>query len=143
MHNKIKQGAIIIFFFKCVTRVFLFYLLYAHAWYLWLCSKEKFYKKKSKEKEKAKRIKKLLKWLQACFLTYVGVIGCNSLDDSHFQTNVIDNVENLSKFYLHITYFVFYTLTSCTHYTQIFVKLYTCDCVLSFMAIINLTSWCV
>ena len=50
------------------------------------------------------------------------VIGCNSLGDSHFQNNVIDDVENLSNFYLHITYLVFCTLTSCTHYTQINAK---------------------
>ena len=57
------------------------------------------------------------------------VIGCNSLGDSRFQNNVIDDVENLSNFYLHITYLVFCTLTSCTHYTQINAKSCTWDCV--------------
>ena len=31
--------------------------------------------------------------VQACFLEDVGVIGCNSLGDSHFQTYVMNNVE--------------------------------------------------
>ena len=84
---------------------------------------------KEKEKEKEKQIiiikkrhqkkknkkKKAFTWLQACFLGDVRVIWCNSLGDSHFQTNVIDNVENLFDYYLRITFFVLYTLTSCTH----------------------------
>ena len=83
-----------------------------------------------KAKEKAKRLNKnLFTCLQACFLGDVRVIGCNSLGDSHFQTNVIENVEHLITFCLHITYFVFCTLTSCTHYMQINVEFCTCDCV--------------
>ena len=66
----------------------------------------------------------------ACvFLGDVRVVGCNSLGYNCFQTNVIDDVENLSKFYLHITYLVFCTLTNCTHYTQIIAKSSTWDCV--------------
>ena len=42
--------------------------------------------------------------------------------DSHFQRNVIDNVEILNTFYIHITYFVFCTLTNYTHYMQINTK---------------------
>ena len=33
------------------------------------------------------------------------------------QTNVMDDVENLFNYYLHITFYVSYTLISCTHYT--------------------------
>ena len=57
----------------------------------------------SKEKEKAKEIKKKIAWLQACFLGDVRVILCNSLGDSHFQTCVMDNVEIVLIFCLHIT----------------------------------------
>ena len=82
-----------------------------------------------------KREKKKL--LHDCkrFLGDVRVICCNSLSDSHFQTNVIDDVENLFDYYLHIIFFVLCTLTSCTHYMQIYAKLNTYDCVLSNMAI--------
>ena len=69
----------------------------------------------------------LLKWLQACFLGDVGVIESYSLGDSHFQTNVIDNVKNLNTFYIHITYFVFCTLANYTHYMQINTKSCTWD----------------
>ena len=78
-----------------------------------------------------------------CFLGDLGVIWCNSLGDSHFQTYMMDNVESVFIFYLHITLWVSNTLTSCTQHKLIFVKLCTCDCVLSFMAFQNLTSWCV
>ena len=71
----------------------------------------------------------LLKWLRACFLGDMEVIESYCLGDSHFQTNVFDNVENLNIFYIHITYFVFCTLTSYTHYMQINAKSYTWDCV--------------
>ena len=69
-----------------------------------------------------------------CFLGDVRVICCNSLSDSHFQTNVIDDVENLFDCYLHIIFSVLSTLTSCTHYMQIYAKLNKYDCVLSNMA---------
>ena len=127
------------FFFKCVTRVFLFYLLYAHAWYLWLCSKEKFYKK-IKRKRKGKKNQNAFIWLQACFLGDVKIIWCNSLGDSHFQTNVINDVENLFNYYLHITFSVLCTLTSCTHYTQINTKFSTYDYVLTNLAVFDY-SW--
>ena len=71
----------------------------------------------------------------------MGVIWCNYLGDGHFQTYVIDKVEIVFNFYLHITFYAFHTLTSCTHHTQIFVKLCTCDCVLIFVAIQNSASW--
>ena len=67
------------------------------------------------------------------------VIWCNSLGDNHFQTNVIDDVENLFNYYLHIIFYVSYTFTSYTHYTQISVKLCTYDCVLTNVAIQNYT----
>ena len=56
--------------------------------------------------------------MQAFFLGDVKVICRNSLGDSHFQTNVIDDVENLFDYYLHIIFSVLCTLTSCTHYMQ-------------------------
>ena len=84
-------------------------------------------KEKKKSNAKEKRIKILLRDLQACFLGYVRVIWFISLGDSHFQTNVIDNIENLFDYYLHITFFVLCILTSCTYYTQIFAKFYTYD----------------
>ena len=95
--------------------------------------------KKNKKKKgiKRKRIKNAFTWLQACFLGDVGVIWCKSLSHSHFQTYVIDNVEIVFNFYLHITSYVSHTLTSCTHHKQIFVKLCTCDYVLIFVAIQN------
>ena len=83
------------------------------------------------KKNKSKRKKKIA-WLQACFLGDVRVIWCNFLGDSHFQTYVIDNVEIVLIFHLHITLWVSHILTSCTHHKQVFVKLYTCNCVFSF-----------
>ena len=90
-------------------------------------------KKISREKGKAKKEKRknAFTLLQACFLGDLWVIWYNSLGDSHFQTNVIDDVEYLFDYYLHITFFVLCTLTSCTHYTQIFAKFCTYDCVLT------------
>ena len=100
--------------------------------------KEKEKKKKKKKEKKSKRIKKnAFTGLQVCFLKDVRVIWCNSLCDSHFQINVIDDVENLFDYYLHITFSVLCTLTNCTHYTQIFAKLYTYDCMLFNLAIHN------
>ena len=62
--------------------------------------------------------------MQACYLGDVGVIWYNFLGDSHFQSNVIDDVENLFDYYLELTFSILYTLTSCTHYTQINAKYY-------------------
>ena len=84
---------------------------------------------------KRKRIKKnVFTWLQACFLGDAWVIWCNSLGDSHFQIYVIDNGEILFNFYVHITFYVSHTLTSCTHHMQFFVRYCTCDCVLIIVA---------
>ena len=102
-----------------------------------------FNKKKEKAKETNQKIIFFFAWLQVYFLGDVRVIWYNSLGDNHFQTYVIDNVEIVLIFYLHITLWVSHTLTSCTHHKQVFVKLCICDCVLSFVAILNLTSWCV
>ena len=55
-----------------------------------------------KKRKKQKKYKKIA-WLQVCFLGDVRVILCNSLDDSHFQTCVMDNVEIVLIFCLHIT----------------------------------------
>ena len=79
--------------------------------------------------------------MQACFLRDVGVIWSNSLGDSHFQANVIDDVEIVFNYYIHITFYVSHTLTSGTHYMQIFVKHCTCDYVLIIVAIQNCASW--
>ena len=65
------------------------------------------------------RLKKK-KFLHDC-LCDVGVIGCNSLGDSHFQTYVMNNVEIVIDYYLHITSHVFHAVTSCTHYTSYFL----------------------
>ena len=56
--------------------------------------------------------------MQACFLGDVGVIWCNSLGDSHFQTYVMNNVEIVIDYYLHITSHVSHVVTSCTHFTN-------------------------
>ena len=59
--------------------------------------------------------------MQACFLGDVGVIGCNSLGDSHFQTYVMNNVEIVIDYYLYITSHVSQTIVNCTHYTSYYV----------------------
>ena len=56
--------------------------------------------KKTNEKKKGKKKQNAFTWLQACFLGDVRVIYCNSLGDSHFQTNVIDEVKNLYLIHL-------------------------------------------
>ena len=56
--------------------------------------------------------------MQACFLGDVGVIECNSLSDSHFQTYVMNNLEIVIDYYLHITSHVSQAGTSCTHNTS-------------------------
>ena len=62
------------------------------------------------------RQNKKLIWLQACFQGDVRVIWCNSIDDSLFQTYVINFVETVIDHYLLITLHVSQTITSCTHY---------------------------
>ena len=57
-------------------------------------------------------------WLQACFLGDVEVIWYNSLGDSHFQIYVMNNVEIVIDYYLHITSHVSHATTSCTHFTS-------------------------
>ena len=64
-----------------------------------------------------RQIKKLT-WLQDCILGDVEVIWCNSLDDSLFQIYVMNFVEIVLDFYLHITSHVSQVFTSCTHYTS-------------------------
>ena len=56
--------------------------------------------------------------MQACFLGDVGVIWCNSLSDSHFQTYVMNNVESVIHYYQHITSHVSHAVTSCTYLTS-------------------------
>ena len=70
-------------------------------------SKENSKEKKKKEKKKGikrKRIKEKSFYMIASFLGDVGVIWCNSLGDSHFQTYVIDNVE-LHLIFIKISHF--------------------------------------
>ena len=55
-------------------------------------------------------------WLQACFLGDVRVIWYNSLDDSLFQTYVMNFVEIVIDHYLVITSHVPQAIASCTHY---------------------------
>ena len=69
------------------------------------------YKAKKKEKEKDCKL---------VFLRDVGVIWYNSLGDSHFQTCVMNNLELLIDYYLHIILYVSHALTSCTHITSNF-----------------------
>ena len=76
------------------------------------------------------RQNKKLTWLQACFLGDVRVIWCIFLGDSLFQTYVINFVEIMIDYYLHITSHVSLAITSCTHYTSYFFsKLSTWCCV--------------
>ena len=99
------------------------------------CAKKKTKKNNNQKKKKKQKKKKIetkkqketnaFTWLQMCFISDVRIICYNFLSDSHFQTNVIDDVENLFDYYLHITFSVLCTLTSCTHYTQIYSKLST------------------
>ena len=77
---------------------------------------------KEKKYGKSKKNQNAFTWLQACYLGDVGVIWCYSLGESHFQSNVIDDVENLFDYYLQLTFSVLCTLTSRTHYTQINAK---------------------
>ena len=51
----------------------------------------------------------------------MGVVGCNSLGDSHFQTYVMNNVEIVIDYYLLITSHVSHAITSCTHFTSYFL----------------------
>ena len=64
------------------------------------------------------RPKKKKTWLQACFLGDVRVIWCNSLGDSNFQIYVMNNVEIVIDYYLHIPSHVSHAVTSCTHFTN-------------------------
>ena len=81
-----------------------------------------------------RQIKKLT-WLQASFLGDVEVIWCNSLGDSLFQVYVMNFVETVLDFYLHITSHVLQALASCTHYTNYsllkFVHGIVCDFILA------------
>ena len=99
--------------------------------------KRKFLKKSKEKEKKNKKNQNAFTWLWACFLRDVRVIWSNSLGDSHFQTNVIDDVENLFDYYLYITLSVLCTITSCTHYTKIFAKFCTYDYVLTNLVIFN------
>ena len=94
-------------------------------------------KRKKKGIIKRKKNQNTFIWLQACFPVDVKVIWCNFLGDSHFQTNVVDDVESLFDYCLHITFPVLFTHASYTHYTQFFAKFCTYDCVLTNLVIFN------
>ena len=99
------------------------------------CSQKKKKKEKIKRKRSGKKNQNAFTWLQACFLGDVRVIWYNSLGDSHFQTNVIDDIKNLFDYYLHITFTIL--CTSCTHCTQINAKFCTYDYVFTNLAIFD------
>ena len=81
------------------------------------------------------RQNKKITWLQACFLGDVGVIWCNSLGDSLFQFYVMNFVEIVIDFYLHITSHVSQAFASCTHYISYsllnFVHVIVCEFVVA------------
>ena len=59
-----------------------------------------------------------IKWLQACFIRNVRVTSCNSLSNSHFQIYVMNNVDIVIDYYLHISSHISHAVTSCTHFTS-------------------------
>ena len=81
-----------------------------------------------------RQIKKLT-WLQAFILEDMGVIWCNSLGDSHFQTYVMNFIEIVIDYHSHITSHVSQAFASCTHYTSYtllnFVHVTVCDLVVA------------
>ena len=131
MHNKIKWGVEKELKNIYVTRVFSFLSpICPYMISLIVLKREK---------------KKAFTWLQACFLRDVRVICCNSLGDSHFQTNVIDDVESLFDYCLHITFPILCTHTSYTHYTQSllnFVYMIVCWLIWSSLIEYNLMCKC-
>ena len=114
MHIKIKRGVEKELKNIYVTRVFSFLSPICPCMISLIVVKKK--------KNIWKKNQNAFTWLQACLLEDVGVIWCNSLGDSYFQTNVIDDVENLFDYYLQFTFSILCTLTSCTHYMQIDAK---------------------
>ena len=75
-----------------------------------------------------RQIKKFT-WLKACILGDVRVIWCKSLDDSHFQTYVMNFVKIVIDYYLLITSHVSQAITSCTHYTSYYLLNFVHDIV--------------
>ena len=84
--------------------------------------------------------------MQACFLGNVRVIGCNFLGDSHFQTYVMNNIEIVIDYYLHITSHVSHAFTSCTHFTSYsllnFVHGIVCESSLAIQDYVFYGVWC-
>ena len=84
--------------------------------------------------------------MQACFLGVLGVIRCNFLGDSHFQTYVMNNVEIVIDYYLYIISHVSYTVTSCTHFTNYsllsFVHGIVCESSLAIQDYVFYGVWC-
>ena len=77
-----------------------------------------------------RQIKKLT-WLQAYDLGDMRVIWCNSLGDSLSQIYVMNFVEIVIDFYLHIISHVSQVFATCTQYTSYsllnFVLVHVCD----------------
>ena len=84
--------------------------------------------------------------MQACFLGVLGVIRCNFLGDSHFQTYVMNNVEIVIDYYLRIISHVSYTVTSSTHFTNYsllsFVHGIVCESSLAIQDYVFYGVWC-
>ena len=84
--------------------------------------------------------------MQACFLGDVGVIWCNSLGDSHFQIYVMNNVEIVIDYYLHITSHASHAFTCCTHFTGYsllsFVHEIVCESSLAIQDYVFYGVWC-
>ena len=62
---------------------------------------------------------KKLTWLQACFLGDVRVIWYSSLGDSHFQTYVMNFVEIVIDYYLHLSPHMYLMLLLVAYTTQV------------------------
>ena len=76
----------------------------------------------------------------------MGVIGCNSLRDSHFQTYVMNNVEIVLDNYLQITSHVSQAFSNCTHITSYsllsFVHGIVCESSLAIQDYVFYGAWC-
>ena len=80
---------------------------------------------------------KKLQWLQACFLGNVRVIWCNSLGDSLFQIYVMNFIEIMIDYYLHIISHISQAISSCTHYTSYSLLNLVHDIVCDFVVVIQ------
>ena len=119
MHSKIKRGVEKELKNIYVTRVFSFLSPICPCMISLIVLKQKNKKNKTKTKKQKNKKTKSKKqketnaftWLQACFLGNVRVIRCNTLGNSHFQTNVIDDVQkfvwSLSTYHILCTLYTY------------------------------------